>query len=105
MRYALLRTVENVKKGSDALRAVLSPLKLRKRQSRAEKVKKGRSARNYKKFNSKFNKMFFCSTDYTDLTFGRVCSRSEKLMQASLFSRLIAAFTEVFKHELPLIGH
>ena len=49
MRYALLRTVENVKKGSDALRAVLSPLKLRKRQSRAEKVKKGRSARNYKK--------------------------------------------------------
>jgi len=31
----------------------------------------------------------------TDLTFGRVCSRSEKLMQASLFSRLIAAFTDL----------
>ena len=55
MRYALLRTVENVKKGSDALRAV-------------EKVKKGRYARNCSKLNSKFNKMF-CSTD---LTFGRV---------------------------------
>ena len=38
----------------------------------------------------------------TDLTFGRVCSRSEKLMQASLFSRLIAAFTDFsdFRFEL-----
>ena len=48
MRYALLRTVENVKKGSDALRAV-------------EKVKKGRpiGLKIIQKSDSKSNKNFF----------------------------------------------
>ena len=49
MRCALLRTVENVKKGSDALRAVLSPLKLRKRpldipKGGAFRAKRGKKA-------------------------------------------------------------